>query len=236
MKLHIMSDLHLEFGGMDLTPVGDVLVLAGDIHVGNRAKDWIAQACKHYNAVIYVPGNHEFYNGEYYKVLVSLEDMENDLLNLFVLDNTTAVLGDVRFIGTTLWTSGTKPIINDYAVIAVKDAILKIEDTQAFHAEAVNFLLDELAKPFIGKTVVVTHHAPIPECVVPKFYGNPINEMFHANLGPIIQDNDIALWVHGHMHDSIKYNYHNTEIVCNPRGYVGYGANWGFRDDLVVDV
>ena len=41
MKIRILSDLHLEF--QDWTPPesdADVVVLAGDIHVGTRGIDW----------------------------------------------------------------------------------------------------------------------------------------------------------------------------------------------------
>jgi Icc-related predicted phosphoesterase len=221
---------------MDITPMGDVLILAGDIHVGTRAESWIAQACKYYNAVIYVLGNHEFYHGEYHTVINAWKEIERKHPNLFVLHNETVVLDDIRFVGTTLWTNGDKPFLNDYNLIYYKNSMLQIIDTQRFHNEAVDFLLDEFEKPFNGETVVVTHHAPVPECVVPKYNGDKINCMFHANLGQIIADNDILAWVHGHMHDSIDFDYSGTRILCNPRGYVGYGANHGFEPNLIVEV
>ena len=230
-----MSDLHLEFGGMDMTPVGDVLILAGDVHVGTRGLKWIAQACEQYNAVIYVLGNHEFYHGNYHNVINDWKALEKEFLNLFVLTNETIVLGDVRFIGTTLWTNGDKPLINDFALIQYIDRLLTTEDTQRFHKDAVEFLLDEFEKPFKGKTIVVTHHAPIPECVVPKYAGDRINCMFHANLGPIIEDNDIVAWVHGHMHDTIELDYFDTKIICNPRGYYEYAMNFGFDNQMILD-
>ena len=74
MKIQYASDLHLEFadnmsfiehGGIE--PVGDVLVLAGDVsYLGDRKMwkrpfwDWCAE---HFRETFVVPGNHEFYGG-----------------------------------------------------------------------------------------------------------------------------------------------------------------------------
>jgi len=60
MKLQVLSDIHLETG--DYAPAqtdADVVVLAGDIHVGRAGFGWIR---KHFGEkpVIYVAGNHEF--------------------------------------------------------------------------------------------------------------------------------------------------------------------------------
>ena len=46
MKLHILSDLHLEISGMpDYKPPEDIdlVILAGDIHTASRGLDWAAE-------------------------------------------------------------------------------------------------------------------------------------------------------------------------------------------------
>ena len=74
MRIQYASDLHLEFadnldyiehGG--IVPVGDVLVLAGDVSylgyrdmIRHRFWDWGA---KHFPQTYIVPGNHEYYGG-----------------------------------------------------------------------------------------------------------------------------------------------------------------------------
>lgn len=69
MNALVISDLHLEFSTIDLDiSDADIVVLAGDIHLGARALPWIQQQCADI-PVIYVPGNHEFYRGEYSRVL-----------------------------------------------------------------------------------------------------------------------------------------------------------------------
>ena len=61
MRLHILGDLHLEFGTAKV-PVtdADVVVLAGDIHLGREGRKW-ARGHFQDKPVVYVLGNHEFY-------------------------------------------------------------------------------------------------------------------------------------------------------------------------------
>jgi len=64
MKLHILSDLHLGFSPMQAANIGaDLVILAGDIHVGAAGVRWARQQfdCP----VLYVPGNHEYYQSEW---------------------------------------------------------------------------------------------------------------------------------------------------------------------------
>ena len=69
MRVQILSDLHLEFGPFTVEKIDrDLLILAGDIHVGEKAIDFIEKQLE-ISPVIYILGNHEFYNNEYHQVL-----------------------------------------------------------------------------------------------------------------------------------------------------------------------
>ena len=50
----------------------------------------------------------------------------------------------------------------------------------------------------------------------------------------------VALWVHGHTHDSFDYKVNgHTRVVCNPRGYpqvLGGWENEQFDVDKVVQI
>src|SRR5216117_3472630 len=61
MRLHILGDLHLEFGTAKV-PVtdADVVVLAGDIHLKREGRRWARNRFQD-KPVVYVLGNHEFY-------------------------------------------------------------------------------------------------------------------------------------------------------------------------------
>lgn len=242
-RLHIMSDIHLEFGPIefDLPPKDktNILILAGDIGVGTGAKDFILKMCDHYDAVIYVFGNHEFYYHQINDVRWRWDEIAQYVYNLYILDNSCAFFEGLRIIGATLWTDTRDPLmqfrLNDYNCILTGTGRLTVEDTYRMNQKHVEGIETYLRMPFEGRTIVVTHHAPIQECVVAKYNGNPLNPCFHNNLNELIKANDIDYWIHGHMHDSINLVYEGTEIICNPRGYKGHCLNMGFRDDLFIE-
>ena len=101
MQLNVISDIHIEF--KDFVPTitaADIVVLAGDIGVGTSGVEWAAE---HYPdvPVIYVPGNHEFYQHDI-GIIERLKDAAP--ANVHVLSNDAFEHGGVRFLGTTLWT------------------------------------------------------------------------------------------------------------------------------------
>lgn len=230
MILNIISDLHNEFRELAPPTEGDVLILAGDIDVSVGAKDFINQALANgYKRVLYVLGNHEFYHTEYSRTIAEWVLYSNRQPGLEVLHNRTVEYEGVRFIGTTLWTDNPSFGMNEYGCVRYGSDWLNPADTRRIHERAKMFLELELNTPFDGKTVVVTHHAPVQRCVQPKYFGDSFNGNFHANLDYLFEEYDIDLWVHGHMHDSIDFMYHNTRIICNPRGYEPYEPNPNFK-------
>ena len=92
MKVQYMSDLHLEFGDMPIPEVvGDVLVLAGDIHVGADGVNWINAAAKQFKYVIYILGNHEFYHNDMPALISYLSQDHIFDKNVHFLDNDTVI-------------------------------------------------------------------------------------------------------------------------------------------------
>ncbi|MEW8692248.1 MAG: metallophosphoesterase [Candidatus Thiodiazotropha endolucinida] len=101
MKLHILNDLHIEFE--DFVPPAmdaDVVILAGDIGVGLEGLRW-AEARFPDKPVIYVPGNHEFYQHD----ITLIDELKAEAPdNIHVLNDDQVVVGGVRFLGSILWT------------------------------------------------------------------------------------------------------------------------------------
>ena len=107
MKIHLLSDLHLELSMPRIrfgTVSSDVVVLAGDIHSGARGIEW-ARSIWTTRPVIYVPGNHEFYGRSYVEHRARMRDVAAQYDNIHLLDRGATVIGDVLFIGATLWTN-----------------------------------------------------------------------------------------------------------------------------------
>lgn len=245
MKIHLMSDLHLEFGRMRAyePPECDVVVLAGDIDVGKPGVMWAMDTFK--VPVIYVCGNHEFYGGRIYrKHIADLRDKARGS-NVMVLDNEAVNIDGVRFLGGTLWTDynlyGDAPLrmamadVNDYRQICTADRkYLVPADTVAFHEETRRFLEDELSKD--GPFVVVTHHGPSELSIDPRYVGDSFNPAYVSRMDDLIERTQPALWLHGHVHSTMDYSIGATMVRTNPRGYHGYELNPDFDPHLVLEV
>lgn len=108
MKIRVLSDLHLENDEPDLIPHADadLVVLAGDIHNHALGLRWAAETFDPGVPVVYVPGNHEYYDGEFGALEAAMGDAAAQTDHVHFLNNETLVdpAGCWRVLGTTLWT------------------------------------------------------------------------------------------------------------------------------------
>lgn len=111
------------------------------------------------------------------------------------------------------------------------------------HNESVSWLSEQLRKPFIGKTVVVTHHAPSFKSTVRETSEKRIalQASYASNMETFISQFSqvIDLWVHGHIHQAVNYQVHGVPVRSNPRGYpvfnpMGSDQPYGFDDKLLL--
>jgi predicted phosphodiesterase len=248
MRLGIFSDLHLEFGGIRLEKgEAQVIILAGDIQVGVGGMEWARRNFPHL-PVIYVAGNHEFYHRNYRKLLAQLR-REAEKRNIFFLENEAVTLGEITFLGCTLWTDFElfgdarraglycSTTVNDFRLIRLEPDYHRLRTTDArnFHFDSRNWLRKELAERRGQKCVVVTHHAPSAESLPREFREDPAGAAYASHLEELVAAAPPALWIHGHIHSSVDYHLGSCRVLSNPRGYVGE-ENQAFRPDLLVEV
>lgn len=101
MRLHILSDLHLEFKTLKIpTTAADVVILAGDVHVGNQGLDWIKRNFPH-QPVVYVLGNHEYYRHALPELTETLR-RETKGTNIHVLENSSCEYNGFTILGCCL--------------------------------------------------------------------------------------------------------------------------------------
>ncbi len=252
LRIQLASDLHLEnievrFPGERLiAPAADadLLVLAGDIANGKRAiklfADWPVP-------VLYLAGNHEFYDLDWGTTRADLRSaargtsvlfLDNDVADLSIFHHwwvsRKETLSRVRFLGTTLWTdyrysagqtqrqlmAHAEMRMQDHRVIRTKEGRFTPAHALRDHELSRVWLERELAKPFNGKTVVLSHHAPHPLSVHPRYLAADAlatNAAYVSDLEPLLHKADV--WCHGHVHDSFDYHVAGCRIVANPRGY-----------------
>jgi Icc-related predicted phosphoesterase len=231
MKLHILSDLHLEFAPFHPPATdADVVILAGDIHVGKKAIDW-AKTNFPDKPVLYILGNHEYYGKAFPKHVEDLKQLAAGS-NIHVLENDRHTIGSVTFLGCTLWTdfqlfgdpriAGAQATerMNDYRKIRVSPEYRKLRslDTAIIHRKSRRWLESELANQ-APQTVVITHHAPSDRSIPADYQGHMLSAAYASRLDDLVAQSGAALWVHGHIHSQQNYTIGGTPIVCNPRGY-----------------
>lgn len=257
MLVRLVSDMHLEFGKdwesvvPELPEDGDtILVAAGDIATGVDACDFLQQVSSRFAHVLYVMGNHEFYHNDITTLANDVREELEYFDKVTLLDMDVKVLGDVRFVGTTLWTNinhenPTSMVLieqgmADYGYIKNAGKLLRASDTVALHKEAVEFIMETLNEEHDGPTIVVTHHLPSFKSVHPMFHRNPaaaINPGFYSDLDGIMHAYDIAYWFHGHTHQSLEYEIAGTKVRMNPCGYGEPGdENKNFDPNWRVEV
>lgn len=255
MKLHILSDIHLEFSAFE--PPGtdaDVVVLAGDIAHASKGIQWARDAFPE-QPIVYVPGNHEFYGADRPETLAAMHIAARKN-GIHLLDEDEAVIRTrdgqerVRFVGCTLWTdfclfgeaflhdatTAGEMTLADFRIIREGSGRFTPERSIELHKQALVWLNGMINTPFDGKTVVVTHHLPSRRSVADRYKADLVSACFASELDYLF--GTMSLWVHGHTHDNFDYQANGTRVVCNPRGYVtSRGAeNHDFNPGLVVKI
>ncbi len=130
MKIAVTSDVHLEFGDLDLhnDEDADVLILGGDIFVaddcknfnyvdeqiqaatpsmlarGSRYRDFLKRCSERFPQVILIMGNHEHYHGDYAETASIIQTLVSEFSNIHFLDKEWRIINGILFFGGTLWT------------------------------------------------------------------------------------------------------------------------------------
>jgi hypothetical protein len=187
------------------------------------------------------------------------------LHDVVLLENDKTIIGGTRFLGCTLWTDfqfqgqGTREFamqkyeqgLNDCRLIrasrlhrpvglAHEYGRLTAKHVLARHVASRRWLEEELATPFAGTTVVVTHHLPREESVPDRYRSDDLTPGFASCLPTELMLN-AAAWLHGHTHDGCDYRIAGTRtrVICNPRGYrlaSGVFENAAFNPQLLLDI
>lgn len=251
-KFQLFSDLHLEFGELYLPKKVDgvdTIVLAGDILTAHgivntkskrrRYKEFFDHVTRYWKHVIYVMGNHEYYNYKRGSPGPVIAGFLAEYPNVYFLRDTHVKIDDTVFVGGTLWTDffggvdryryAVASALNDYYVTNLTTGI-----TELWHHRTKDTIKTTAENN--DKVVVVSHHAPSSLSSLPLYAGDPVNAGYYSNLDSFIEDHpSIKAWVHGHMHNSSYYRIGETRVIANPRGYP-HELNKGFDETLVIEV
>ena len=255
MKLWILSDLHLDVNRRfplalpDPRPPHDAVVIAGDICQGiAEAVRFIAGEGLNAKPVLYVAGNHEFYEHDRHAELADGRAEAAKFPNVHLLESNGIVIGGVEFLGCTLWTdykyAGAREQaramyfaaqrLNDHRLISNGSGAWLPQHCLDEHVVSRAWLAQRLERRSPHARVVVSHHAPSRRSVQPQYRDDLLTAAFASDLDDLVGKAD--LWVHGHMHAPADYALYGCRVIANPRGYVGIREDRGFDPGLVVDV
>lgn len=265
-----ISDLHFEIHGNHEIPSfikgkeGEILVVAGDtlqaITLAPHRTDAHSRSQKRkfqtfleqvsgFDKIIFVPGNHEHYNGNIQESTALLRNFIIEQMGLspyqyYVLDRGFIEIGkDWILAGATLWTDMGKddPIshfnvargMNDFSIIQGANGRFQTDDACLIHRQTVDWL-KVLVEYFPSKNfIVATHHAPSYQSEnLEQFGASPISDGYCSELSDLILDNsNILHWIHGHTHHDVNYFIGQCEIHSFQRGYVAYGEGKSFNKE-----
>lgn len=243
MKIKIVSDVHTnfihgsdhpgEFMEPEIYDQPDVLIIAGDLHEAGSMKEAMAWFADHYEVVIFTPGNHDYYRGNFDDVDADLAQLNEIYPNVYGLQNQSVTIDGVTFHGTTMWfrdhplNAANSRRMNDFRLI--KGFAEKVYDRNT----AARKYLESNVR--LGD-VVVTHHSPCIKSSHPRYANDPLNNFYVCDMTHVMYGNKPAIWAHGHTHDSYDYMIDETRVVCNPFGYFRYQENHGFDPGVMIEV
>ena len=252
----VAQDLH---DHPELVNSSDQAAIAAGTGLGRRQqsaqryRDFFKRCSFQFPHVIYIAGNHEFYNGKFYAGIDYLREECAKYPNVYFLENDTKIINDVTFVGATLWTDMNKGdpltmhaiegMMNDFRIIRNDKrsfAPMSARDVADRHARTLGYFRSVLAEQHDRKFVVVGHHSPSFQSMHPMYQAQTLmNGGYHSDLSEFILDHpQIKLWTHGHTHHPFDYVIGETRIVCNPRGYEndGYSEQTGWNPNIVLEV
>jgi Icc-related predicted phosphoesterase len=218
-----------------------------------RFRDFFKRCSFQFPHVIYVMGNHEFYNGKFYAGIDYMREECAKYPNVYLLEQDTKIIDDVVFVGGTLWTDMNKGdpltmhaiegMMNDFRIIRNdfrSYAPMSAIDVTVRHRKTLQYFKHILSEHKDKKCVVVGHHSPSFQSAHEMYkHETLMNGGYHSDLSEFILDHpQVKLWTHGHTHHPFDYVIGETRIVCNPRGYEndGYSEDTGWNPNIVLEV
>ncbi|QRM45153.1 metallophosphoesterase [Rhizobium sp. BG4] len=246
-------------------PIAEICICAGDVtNFIDDSIGFIRRVIEPKMPVVLVLGNHDYYGSSISGALERARRLVEGS-RVHFLENDTVTVGDCRFIGATLWTDFAVSVGHDEHIPPEERRVKAFElvpsrmmDFQCIyrsdprrpgengmvtaweilerHRESRRFIDRELSVDFPGRTVVVTHHAPLMQSFNPDFFGNVTNAAFASDLSDLIIRRRPGRWVHGHIHKFRDYMADQTRVICNPWGYRGELYTSGFRPGFIIEL
>ena len=255
MNIQIVSDIHAEFWESKakfnfIKPSAPILALLGDICCCGSEDDFatfkrfINELLPHYEQILFVPGNHEYYFNPSKKspptYATTIQGIEERIKAFFAetspklifLNNSSISITTKKnkylVIGSTLWSwipeENRKKIqesMNDYKFIYTYESSkvrpITATDIANTHLKSYKYIKSQItkAKKTNQIAVVLTHHKPY---LSPTYNPNTLDVAYESDLLSLMEP-PVILWAYGHTHVADNSTQGKTWLYSNPKGY-----------------
>ena len=268
-KVLPISDIHLETHSYILNiskSEVDIILLAGDIGNKFQAMPFIKKILEKGIKVVYILGNHEYYNINHkVKTIQEIKDgwklRASEHNGFFFLDDDSVVIDGIKIIGSTFWSKidfenitqsekeyleleqsdlkfifKEKTLNSGYRIKSAKN--INLDDYSDLHNKSAKYVEEELSKPFDGKTILLSHYPVLKESFINHKNNNILLNNFYVNdYEEMILKYQPDYIIHGHLHKSFDYMKNKTRNICNPLGYQKYNeTNELFNNKLIIKI
>ena len=250
LSLQIVSDLHIEYKNNSIPnpldyvkPVSKILVLAGDIgslYKFEQLRGFLKKLCVHFEYVLYIPGNHEFYMQHDYDnnnpvsmevLLGRLLSIEHEIENLYILNRRSVILNNICITGCTLWSKAEVKIPK--FIVRIHGMTTDLYNKKHYNdLKYINKMIDHCQENNM-KLIVITHHCPsfnIMDNTYKMLYSNDFGKenikkrdryvsLYFSKLDNLLIKEKVHTWICGHIHQNFDYiSKGGTRLIGNQYG------------------
>lgn len=160
LRFQLISDIHGRFNKVQWDTEADLVLCAGD--VSENVEEGIKFLKTSPTPIIFIPGNHEFYKGNYFDRIDYLkEECEKSNGHITYADNEVFYIDNIRIISSTLWSnfnhfdpllvSSTEYRMNDYSYIKTKDFFKRRPDLEEKYNNIISNYVRDIQMILRGK-------------------------------------------------------------------------------------
>ena len=250
LSLQIVSDLHIEYKNNSIPnpldyvkPVSKILVLAGDIgslYKFEQLRGFLKKLCVHFEYVLYIPGNHEFYMQHDYDnnnpvsmevLLGRLLSIEHEIENLYILNRRSVILNNICITGCTLWSKAEVKIPK--FIVRIHGMTTDLYNKKHYNdLKYINKMIDHCQENNM-KLIVITHHCPsfnIMDNTYKMLQNNDYGKenikkrdryvsLYFSKLDNLLIKEKVHTWICGHIHQNFDYiSKGGTRLIGNQYG------------------
>lgn len=235
LRFLVLSDIHTNFHAdlgksfINSLPDKDIegIIIAGDLE---NIPQNVKMLAKKYKKIFFVAGNHDYYYREIQETKNMLIGLQKTYKQFSWLNNSSEKYKGRTFVGSSLWYKWNEVAekymerLNDFTYIPNCAEFVKEENEKS-----VEFLKNNVS----SGDIVITHHIPSKKIIDPQYRDNILNCYYYSDMDEIIKEKKPKCWIYGHTHTSYYGSLFDTQMFCNPHGYLGYEHNFLFKDLII---